>query len=200
MTAPNQLAGLLCLESSWDNDGDLRDKTSVEAQLRMFQDAEQCGDVIHRDVATLPEFTHYIKKWMQDEYAERYPLAYLSLHGSDSGFWAGEDEEMTLGEFAELVGPDSAQGRIFYFGGCATMRGDADELRRFCKTTRAKAIVGYTEDVTWHESTAMDCLLVPRLLEMKNMASVYTGLARRYPDLVRILGLRLATASKVLPD
>lgn len=198
MTETAELPGLLCLESSWAEDGDLTDKTSVEAQLRMFQDAEQCGNVIHRDVATVGEFKHYIGEWLDDKYAEQYPLVYLSLHGFQRGFWAG-DQKMTLSQFADVVDTDKAQNRIFYFGGCTTMRANVDELRGFCKQTGAKAIVGYTRVVTWHESTALDCLLVPRLLEMQKMASVYTGLAGKYPDLVKILGLRMATAAWVLP-
>lgn len=188
--------GVFCLETSWADDGrDLTDKASVEQQLRMLQGAEQCGDVIHRDVATTPEFNAYLKEWLRPRYVKDtkpYPLAYFAFHGFRGGIKVGQ-ERMTLEALAQQIGPARAEGRIFYFGSCATMQATEKELRSFCRSTGAKAIVGYTKDVTWRESAAFDCLLVPRLLEMRNMKSVYNGLCRDYNDLVRLLGLRVAT-------
>lgn len=186
--------GVFCLEASWANDGkDLTDGCSVEQQLRMLQGADQIGRVIHRDVATLPEFQSHIREWRKAKYRP-YPVAYMAFHGSPGGFWPG-DTKVTLTEFADLIGKGKAAGRIFYFGSCQTMRTKDEDLQKFCKTTGAKAIVGYTRSVTWRESAAFDCLLLPRLLEMKNMKSVYNRLTHDYNDLTRILGLRMATAT-----
>lgn len=191
----SKLAGVFCLEGSWADDGkDLTDGCSVEQQLRMLKGAGQIGPIIHRDVATGAEFRAYMKEWLKAKYLRRnYTLAYLSFHGFPGGFWAG-DTEFTLPQFAELIGKDKAKGRIFYFGSCQTMKVSDKQLRDFCSQTGARAIVGYTRSVDWRESAAFDCLLLPRLLEMKNMKSVHTGLNRDYQDLARVLGLRLATA------
>ena len=187
-------AGVFCLEASWANDGkDLTDGCSVEQQLRMLHSAGQIGRIIHRDVATLPEFKVYIKEWRKAKYRP-YPVAYMAFHGFPGGFWPGESE-ITLTAFADLIGEGKAADRIVYFGSCQTMKTPDKDLKAFCKTTGAKAIVGYTRSVTWRESAAFDCLLLPRLLEMKNMKSVYNGLVRDYNDLTRILGLRMATAT-----
>lgn len=187
----NQL-GVFCLEASWANDGkDLTDGCSVEQQLRMLHGAAQIGRVIHRDVATLPEFQAYIKEWRKAKY-RAYPVAYMAFHGFPGGFWPGETA-ITLTQFADLIGAGKAADRIFYLGSCETMKTPDKDLKAFCKATGAKAIVGYTRSVSWRESAAFDCLLLPRLLEMKNMRSVYNGLTRDYNDLTRILGLRMAT-------
>jgi hypothetical protein len=186
--------GVFCLEASWANDGkDLTDVCSVEQQLRMLEGAGQTGPVIHRDVATLPEFEAYLKEWRKSKY-RGYPLAYMAFHGFPGGFWPG-DTEITLTDFADLIGVGKAADRIFYFGSCHTMKTSDKDLKTFCKTTGAKAIVGYTRSVSWRESAAFDCLLIPRLLEMQNMKSAYTGLTRDYADLTRILGLRMATST-----
>lgn len=186
--------GVFCLEASWANDGkDLTDVCSVEQQLRMLQGATQIGPVIHRDVATLPEFESYIKEWRKAKY-RKYPLAYLAFHGFPGGFGSNKTW-ITLTQLADIIEPDRATDRIFYFGSCHTMKVPDKDLKAFCKTTGAKAIVGYTRSVTWHESAAFDCLLLPDLLDMTNMKSVYNRLTRKYNDLTRILGLRMATAT-----
>lgn len=185
--------GVFCLEASWALDGkDLTDACSVEQQLRMLKGAGQMGPVIHRDVATGAEFQAYMKEWLKAKYRAKYPLAYMAFHGFPGGFWAG-DTEYTLDQFADLIGDGRAAERIFYFGSCQTMNASDGDLRRFCRRTGARAIVGYTRSVDWRESAAFDCLLLPRLSEMHNMRSVHTGLTRDYNDLVRVLGLRMAT-------
>lgn len=194
-----QLPGVFCLENSWADDGkDLTDKTSVEQQLRMLESAEQIGRVIHRDVATTPEFNAYMKEWLKAKY-RKYPLTYMSFHGYSGGFSPG-GEKLSLAKFAELIGPGKAKDRIFYFGSCQTMKAKDQDLSGFCKTTGAKAIVGYTRTVEWCDSAGFDCLLLPRLLFAPYPKTVYNQLSNDYSDLVRILGLRMATNSWVTPQ
>ena len=188
-----KLGGIFCLETSWADDGkDLTYSASVEQQLRMLEGADECGKVIHRDVATRPEFDQYLKEWLRPKY-KPYPLAYLAFHGVRGGLMIG-DTELTLLQLADMIGPDKASGRIVYFGSCSTMAAHEDELEMFCRNTGVRAIVGYARTVGWRESAAFDCLLVPRLLEMHNMKSVFNSLERDYPEFVGLLGLRIATS------
>lgn len=189
--------GVFCLEGSWAEDGDLTDRTSVEQQLRMLEGAGECGPVIHRDVATREEFEYYLREWLKPKYRARYSLAYLAFHGSKGEIGFGSDG-MRLDDLAELMGGKATQ-RIIYFGSCSTMAAPEPELRGFCKTTGAQAIVGYAKTVQWRESAAFDVLLIPRLLEMTNMRSVFNALERVHPDLVSMLGLRMATAAWAEP-
>ena len=187
--------GVFCLEGSWAEDGDLTDRTSVEQQLRMLEGAGECGPVIHRDVATREEFEYYLREWLKAKYRARYPLAYLAFHGSKGKIhFDGGRDEVRLNDLAEMMGGKATQ-RIIYFGSCSTMAAPEAQLRGFCKTTGAQAIVGYTKDVKWRESAAFDVLLIPRLLEMTNMKSVFNALERVHPDLVSMLGVRMATAA-----
>lgn len=191
--------GIFCLEGSWADNGDLTDRTSVEQQLRMLESAGRCGKVIHRDVATQDEFNHYLKEWLKRKYgptqagAAGYRLAYLAFHGARGALMIGK-KELTLDDLAAVIGPDKAHDRILYFRSCSTMAATESELRAFCKQTGAKAIVGYTRPIDWLESAAFDCLLVPRLLDMKTMRPVFSSLLREHPKFVRRLGLRMATA------
>jgi hypothetical protein len=191
--------GVFCLEGSWAQNSDLTDRTSVEQQLRMLESAGRCGRVIHRDVATREEFDHYLKEWLKKKYGPTstgtvgYPLAYLAFHGTRGALRIGKSE-LTLDDLSDLIGPAKAKDRILYFGSCSTMAATESELRGFCKKTGVKAIVGYTRPIDWLESAAFDCLLVPRLLDMKNMRSVFTSLRREHPKFVDRLGLRMATS------
>lgn len=100
----NRHPGVFCLENSWADDGkDLTDKTSVEQQLRMLESAEQIGSVIHRDVATMPEFQVYLKEWSKPKY-RKYPLAYMAFHGSAGAFRVG-GTDLYLEQLADLIGP-----------------------------------------------------------------------------------------------
>lgn len=183
--------GIFCLEGAWDQKRDLTNRLSVEQQLRMFEGAGIC-QVIHRDVATRPEFEHYLKEWLKRKYGP-YPLGYLAFHGTRGALSIG-GSDLTLEELSDIIGPGKARDRILYFGSCSTMAAPEAELTAFCHKTGAKAIVGYTRQVDWMESAAFDCLLVPRLLKAVSVKPVFTGLQRNYPSFVRRLGLRIATS------
>ena len=193
-----KLGGVFCLESSWAHDGrDLTDRASVEQQLRMLEGADECGKVIHRDVATRPEFDTYLKEWLRTKYAG-YPLAYLAFHGVRGALMI-DKVELTLDDLADTIGPDKARNRILYFGACSTMAAPEPQLKAFCRKTGASAIVGYTRPIGWLESAAFDCLLVPRLLRGTYVKSVFTSLTRDYPSFVHLLGLRIATSTWATP-
>ena len=65
--------GIFCLEGDW---GNMRDRTSIEPMLEMlnrkYNSKVKC---ICRDVATVPEFMHYLKKWKQKSFAD-HPIIY----------------------------------------------------------------------------------------------------------------------------
>lgn len=159
----------------------------------MLESADECGRVIHRDVATRGEFDDYLKEWLKKKYA-RYSLAYLAVHGTPGKIMIGKTA-LTLDELADVIGPKKAVDRILHFGSCSTLAVSDVKLRSFCRETGAKAIVGYTRDIDWLESTAFDCMLLPRLLKAKSIKPVFTSLEKEHPKFVRRLGLRIATST-----
>ncbi|MHB8188612.1 MAG: hypothetical protein ACYDDU_21585 [Dermatophilaceae bacterium] len=120
-------------------------------------------------------------------------MAYLAFHRVQGALMIGKNE-LTLADLAAIIGPHKAHDRILYFGSCSTMSSPEVELRAFGKATGTKAIVEYTRPIDWLESAAFDCLLVPRLLDMKSMRPVFASLLKEHPKFVRRLGLRMATA------
>ena len=187
--------GIFCLEGEWD--GLLTDRTSVEPPLRMLENMKACSKVVHRDVATKDEFDYYISKWLQKRYAE-FGLAYLAFHGDPGQIDLGRDI-VTLDDLADSM-EGRAAGRILYFGSCATMAVEDQALKDLCRRTRARAVVGYTNDVDWLLSAAFDLILIPALLDSAYVKPLFGRLSNGYRELVHRLGVRMATSTWVTPQ
>ncbi len=104
--------------------------------------------------------------------------------------WIGRDKVSVSDLASTLTG--RCAGRVIYMGSCSTMVAPDEDLRAFCKTTGAKALVGYTRYVDWIEAAAFDVLLLWELTHSTNIRPVFTRLTRTYPDLTRRLGFRMA--------
>jgi len=185
-----ELHGIFCLEGDWRRD--FKARLSVEPQLRMLESAERCRDVIHRDVATREEFAFYTNKWLTRRYS-RFSFGYFAFHGVKNSILLGKDE-LSLDDIAEVI-DGRATGRTLYFGSCSTLNLPGQDLRRFCKATGARAVVGYSKDVDWLEAAAFDFLLLPELLSSKYVHPAYTRLLNKYDKQVDTLGLHIATAA-----
>lgn len=181
--------GVFCLEGDWEDD--LRSRSSVEPYLRLL---EEFGfrRLIHRDVATVEEFDHYLARWLTRKYLD-YRVAYFAFHGARGSLCLGK-EDLDLEQLAEML-DGRAEGRILYFGSCQTLDVSGDELRDFCARTRAQAIAGYTRTVDWLQSAAFDFLVLPKLLEAVKIKPVFNALERQHEGFVHTLGFRMATAA-----
>lgn len=186
MNAP----GVFCLEGSWDYSLDSR--LSIESALRLLE-RNQTIRLVHRDVATRGEFDHYVDRWLRRE-LKGYDFLYLGFHGTPKTLYVGDEEQLTLDEFAELI-DGRCGGKVLYFASCKVLAADDDTLTDFCRRTGAKAVAGYTRDVDWVEAAAFELLLVSDLVRARNMKSAYTRLRKEYPEFTRKLGFRMAHAT-----
>lgn len=183
--------GIFCLEGEWGRS--MRDELSVEPVLRLLGSTGH-SRVIHRDVGTRDELKYYAQRWAQKQYAD-FRVGYLAFHGEPGRLWIGR-HAVTLRELAETL-DGRCRGRVIYMGSCSTLAAKDDELQEFCKTTGAKALVGYTRNVDWLEGAAFDVLLLWELAQSSSMKPVFTRLSKRYPDLTGRLGFRMATMNWV---
>ncbi len=77
------IKSIFCLEGDWDSD--LRSKRSIQPILDLLQRSHYPAvPSIRRNVATLAEFEHCLKKWTQQRYIH-YPLlrAFTFCHRAD---------------------------------------------------------------------------------------------------------------------
>jgi hypothetical protein len=191
---PDKSKGVFCLEGEWEDH--LTDRTSVEPYLRVLAGLGTWAGVVHRDVATRSELHYYLNKWLQRQY-DVFPVAYLAFHGRPNCIELGQDE-VSLEDLVDMI-DGRAHDRVIYFGACETMEAPDSVLKSFCKRTGARAIVGYTHQVDWHESAAFDFLLLPELVSSALVRPMVTRLQKNHPQFVKNLGLRVATATWASP-
>ena len=188
--------GIFCLEGQWEPD--LRDRTSVKPALVLLESSnEPPVRYIHRDVGTVEEFEHYLRKWTQKRYSN-YPVLYLSFHGLKEGLLVGDHRRergwVGLDRLGELV-QGRCQGRVIHFGSCETLSGRTSRLHSFLETTGAAAICGYRRDVEWMKSTAFEILLLSRMqvcpFTTAGMTALMKHLRKEVPGLVRNLRFKM---------
>lgn len=142
-------------------------------------------EFVHRLVATPEAFAEYVRRWGQKQYA-RYTIGYFALHGSPGYVWFGR-RKLALGDLGELL-RGQCKGRTIYFGSCATLDVDQDEIDAFRTTTGARAVVGYVEEVGWLESAAFDLLLLDAMARYRRADALERSMRTQYADFVERLG------------
>lgn len=182
--------GIFCFEGDWSDKPS--NQQSVEPVLRLLADCEY-AKYVHRNVATRSSLEHYLDRWLKADMRD-YFIGSFAFHGSTGSLWLNSKENITLQELGELMA-GRCEGRILYFGSCATLAVADDELKQLCKVTGAKGVVGYTREVDFVESAAFELILLSDLLLATNFKSSYTRLRRNHDELTRQLGLRMAHAT-----
>ena len=190
-------SGIFCLEGDWEDGLDSR--LSVQPLLELLDALntdKKPTRSFHSHVATWSELKYYIGRWTKAP-SSKYNVAYFAFHGLPGGI-ALDRDDVTLTEIAEILGR-GAEGRTIYFGSCGTLGQPEADLRRFCKQTGVRGLVGYTETVGWSESAAFDLLLLPELIRGAALKPMVARLSLHHPRFVEGLGLRVATSAWVLP-
>ena len=187
----NTKNGIFCLEGEWDPD--LTVRNSVEPILTLF---ERLGIAksVRRDVATTEEMTYYLRKWVQKRYVD-YKVLYLASHGVSGTLELGKDS-IDVVELADLIRGKCA-GRVVFFASCLTLKLQDEELQAFAKTTKSRAVVGYSKSVDWFDSAAFELLLLDRIVSGSRTDAFFNGLVRDHQGFARKLGLIVATPTRV---
>jgi hypothetical protein len=82
-------------------------------------------------------------------------------------------------------------GKILYFGSCGVLDIPKREVEAFRRTTKARCVVGYVEDVGWYAIAAFELALLEALTYYRRADAVEAWLANQYPGLARKLGFRM---------
>ncbi len=160
---------VFCIEGDWD--ANLNQTATVRPVLSLLK--HNAGvRYIYRDCSTIEEMEFLIDKWRQKTYAQ-YKILYLAFHGSESTILIDRRHRMTLAELGKRLGC-RCQGRLIYFGSCSVLAVDTRTIRRFLKATGAKAVCGYTTDVDWMKSAALDLIAIS---ELQKFSMTHRGLA-----------------------
>jgi len=198
-------SGIYCLEGQWE-ERDVLDRSSVLPVLELLERywAEEVG-FVHRTVSTFGEFEHYLDRWVNE--AVPYYVVYLAFHGTTDGIRIPDARiegapkgVVTLEYLGKRLG-DQLGDCVVHFGSCSVMAASPSRLDRFLRATGATAVMGYSEEVKFMDSAAMDLIALSNIVAYERVGDILgkKGLgssryasfrrkpigfrARRHPDL-----------------
>ena len=153
--------------------------------------------VAHRFVESEAGLAYYAKRpdgllWQSKELFDA-PIYYLAFHGRPGGVRSLLEriEAATLGEAFAGYGKGGYQNLV-YFACCNVLRGEKGRkfAQAFLKTSRVKAVIGYTTSVDWMASLVCDLLFLHRFYSdpspWKNLRRVFNSVQRDYPPARRL--------------
>lgn len=186
MAKREKVPGIFCVEGDWSSD--LADRASVLDMLEMLETVDGIP-YIHEHVGeSIDAFEGALKKWKLKKYAD-YSIAYFAFHGKPGKLMFGR-HVVPLKQIAALL-KGACAGRTLYFGSCSVLRIEEEAALRFVAETEADAVVGFTRDVSWLASAALDLILLEALAVNKDKVQVEKWLRKEYGALARHLGLRM---------
>jgi hypothetical protein len=173
---------IACLESLWNTD--LEDRWSVRPVLDMLANVQDFK-LAYLSCNTEPEFAYNLKMLGK---RRSYGILYLAFHGGPGEFYLADNTCIPLEALGEYMGT-RFNDRIIHFGCCSTMRVSSERLDAFTETTGIKMVMGYTKNVDWIESSAMDLLIFQALQQYVDLHACWRALQKNYPDLIAKTGL-----------
>lgn len=171
---------IFCLEALWN--GDVESKLTVLPILELLSKTQGIK-YIHLSSNTRPEFEFNL-----DHLTRRrsYQILYLAFHGQSDQIELG-NSVISLNELAEILG-GRFKDLTVHFGSCGTLNLDRRKLTQFTKTAGIRMLSGYTKNVDWVESAAMDMLYFSALQSYKNISYLDSFLRKTYKDLIKNTG------------
>ena len=184
----SEYSGIFTFEGDWEPD--LKDKSSIRPNLETLRDAYGIK-FIHRQIGTPGELRYYVEKWLKKGrgHYRHYRVGHFALHGSPGVIWLEEGEVGV--SFSKLQGwiNEGAKGRVIFFDSCSTIKISGKRIQAFLDRTKARAVVGFTEEVDWLESAAFELLVLEALTYFESPRDAEAHLKKKYGALVDRLGL-----------
>ncbi|WP_370391076.1 DUF6642 family protein [uncultured Winogradskyella sp.] len=176
---------IFALEGEWDNRLDSKD--TVKSALTFLNQIYDI-DIIFRKVNTEEGLIGYLKEACRPSY-KKYGIILLAFHGTKQGlelFKNNSIELLALAEYCKGLFND----KIIHFSSCSTA-GDTERFKEFKAITEAKAVMGYSKNVSFLESTLFDIALLQKLNEFSRPGDVNNYMKREFNSLCNTLGFKM---------
>jgi len=158
--------------------------------------------VAHRFVESRAGLAYYAKRpegvlWRSEELFDT-PVYYLAFHGRPGSVRSLLDR-IEADALCEAFAGYGGYRNLAYFACCNVLRGEKGRrfARQFLKTSRMKAVIGYTTTVDWMASLVCDMLFLHRFYRdpapWRNLRRIFSSVLRDYPP-ARRLGYTLISA------
>jgi hypothetical protein len=192
---------LVCLEAPWDER--VFHPTSVKGFL------EALGPLVHPPLRVAHRFiesARHLARYTRhpdgslwtDPHAWDAPIFYLAFHGAP-GAVRSTLEQIDAAALCEAFSGYGGYDCLIYFGACGVLRGSKG--RRFARDLLAssgvQAVIGYTADVSWMDSLAMDLLFLYRFYSHEDpwnhLSEIFASVQRDFKP-ARKMGYTLVLA------
>ncbi|GAA3274718.1 hypothetical protein GCM10020218_020770 [Dactylosporangium vinaceum] len=183
--------GVFCVEGNWNND--LAARGSVLPTLDLL---ERLGAIryIHRRTATPQELRFYVETWLSRKYAA-YHVGFFALHGAPTKLHLSEAHTVGLAELGSWTA-GRCEGKRLYFGSCSALRASDTTLAEFLRETKAAMVCGFTKEIDWIESAALETVVLNNLVNGSRVDSVERLMKTvRWAPLAQHLGFRVVYAN-----
>ncbi len=174
---------IFCLESLWNEN--VEKKLSVLPLLEVTEKAKNIR-FIHLTCNTVCEFKFNIKFLKRKK---SYQILYLAFHGVAEGIQLADGTCLALDELAILMN-DDFEDLIVHFSSCNTLKAKEETLVDFVSKTNIRMLSGFTTDVGWTESAALELLYFSSLQQYKNVKYLNAFFQKSYPDLIKLTGFK----------
>ncbi len=179
---------IFCIESEFNNS--LIEDSSSLNMLEQIRNIYGLKDFqfINRKCATIEELTFYLKKISLKKY-DKFSIIYFSLHGSENYIKLAK-KGLTLDELSVQV-PNCFQNKLVHFSSCETINLTEHELKKFSKKTNVLAVSGYTKEVNFLESVALEMLYFDWCQHEKDIKKIEKTINESYSGLVKRTGFKM---------
>ncbi len=171
---------IACLESLWDDATENR--RNVVPMLEIVSKLWS-AKYSHLNCNTEAELEYNLKLIRR----RNYGILYLAFHGTPGSIHLHDKSAVSFSKLADLMG-EQFSGWVVHFGSCSTLRSKT-QLADFAEKTSASLVTGYTKDVQWIESTAIELLLFEKFQQHQSLKIAWRNMERDYSDLVERTGL-----------
>ncbi len=141
---------------------------------------------VHFTCNTLGEF-----RWNLERFKARtnFRVLYLAGHGTTNEMELANGDRIDLETLSDIMGNRFA-GWTVHLGGCGTINGSNADVRSFMQRTDVAMVTGYSKEVDWMSSAALDMLWFSSLQSGDNFSDIWENFRRDYIGLVRSNGMR----------
>ena len=174
--------GIACLESFWSSNVERR--LNVGPLLEIIA-SKNSSRFIHLTCNTRDELKFALKSIPAKA---PFRVLYLAFHGRPGMIRLADGTALSLDDLAAILGRKFSKW-VIHFGACGTIHTTPAILRDFYRRTGAALLLGYTKNIDWVESAAMDLILFDWMLYSREVRSVWPRVKRRHPGLVSLTGL-----------
>lgn len=167
---------LFCIESDWDSQPQ-REK-SILPLLQCIKGVYPEFDYVYRTANTKEELTYCLKKFKSIRKLNNdfYTMVFCG-HGRTGKFTLGDEingTELTLKELGEMC--HSVSKKLFFnqhvhFDSCSILKTSESNLSLFIELTGAEAVTGFSKNVDFIDSYALEMVLFEALLSSNNATS-----------------------------